>query len=873
MIATIQKNQKGMPEYLESGLKKISKYTRSQKDRRIPINGDIEAVRQSIEYLQKNKSYKNNYYSFMLSFRDDEYEKLTSDDLAKIEEEYLRLYFPNHSIDDEIIRYSEIHYPLIKHEPYILRNKKLDEKFKNGRMVKRNPHMHICVSMENLKYTNQVKAIFSKRKNLEIKKIIDELVHRKFNLTRESCDNELLNLTDEELIKRYNSLAKNSLKASKGKQRYESKEEETIDVNEIESIKKKSIEIDQKELLKIDTKAKEKLVNFYDEDVRKQNAEKIKKYKSMDISLFQEPLMQKFNVNFQVDKENNQIIYETKKDDDTYVQKRYNIVDFLQKVIGVKYYELIKTLDEILKIKDAPKLIKNIDENTKITLSVCHNMKYDQARSTADKRIYYTNDGWERKEIDFKDLPYVVTNSQYSAYSDKVYKDGIRKNENVVEIGNLVIYDIDNDQIQHYQEESFRMDDMSDILGEKNLAGLIIPTSNNMIPYEKNGNSYVSEKFRVFIPIDQQITPEEYLSFKANLAMDLGIYQHIDQGAEKLSQPFYMSKEDADSMLFSGAAVCTEDIRTKMLLEDNENRYKLEQEKRNKFLKQIEEDRNKMLQDQNFIAKTTNLNRIAEKWTTDKDSYHITYTDYVALQKEIDIQELAEKVLGWEFEDIESNGSYHYLRKLGDSEENSGRMIKMDKNDPNFPNSLYFFKQGKSFYNFNILQMKILKDRKEQIETLKLKQQLTSNEMQLIKELEEQGNKVSQADIYHFIDENLKLDSKIKEKIFKVNYEGIIEGLNEEKDRIEKLAEEVAKDYQFDENSFILEMSHRYVKNVMNRFGLRKFNPNESMGWLDDQAIEKLGNMDLNFDKLIEIYHKNKPKIVEKTVEAPSIGL
>lgn len=204
----------------------------------------------------------------------------------------------------------------------------------------------------------------------------------------------------------------------------------------------------------------------------------------------------------------------------------------------------------------------------------------------------------------------------------------------------------------------------------------------------------------------------------------------------------------------------------------------------------------------------------------------------------------------------------------------SGRMIKMDKNDPNFPNSLYFFKQGKSFYNFNILQMKILKDRQEQIKILKQKNQLNSGEIKLLQELEDKENKVNQADIYHYIDENLKLDDEIKEKIFKTNYDGIIEGLNQEKDKIEKLAEETAIDYEYDENSFIMEMSGKYVRNVMNRFGLKKFTPNESMGWLSDFDIKKLGNMDLNFNKLIEIYHRNnKPKIVEKTVEAPSIGL
>lgn len=56
MISNITLGKSGLPEYLESGRKASSQYTRDEKDDRLFIDGSIEALSDSIEWVQKIKT-------------------------------------------------------------------------------------------------------------------------------------------------------------------------------------------------------------------------------------------------------------------------------------------------------------------------------------------------------------------------------------------------------------------------------------------------------------------------------------------------------------------------------------------------------------------------------------------------------------------------------------------------------------------------------------------------------------------------------------------------------------------------------------------------------------------------------------------------
>ena len=62
MISNITLGKSGLPEYLVSGRKVGSEYSRDEKDHRLFIDGSIEALSDSIEWVQKNKNWKNSYY-------------------------------------------------------------------------------------------------------------------------------------------------------------------------------------------------------------------------------------------------------------------------------------------------------------------------------------------------------------------------------------------------------------------------------------------------------------------------------------------------------------------------------------------------------------------------------------------------------------------------------------------------------------------------------------------------------------------------------------------------------------------------------------------------------------------------------------------
>ena len=173
MIAQLTKGEKGIAEYLETGHTKHSVYSRDEKDQRVPLMGNLQAIKDSQDAQLKNPKSKQkyNYYHASLSFTREEWETIEKDgNIQEIIDEYLKLNFPNHS-KDEMILYAEAHIPIIQSEPYIPRegedqkSKRLNQEYE-GKDIGRSPHIHLIISFENMKFTRSVKfagMIYSKR--------------------------------------------------------------------------------------------------------------------------------------------------------------------------------------------------------------------------------------------------------------------------------------------------------------------------------------------------------------------------------------------------------------------------------------------------------------------------------------------------------------------------------------------------------------------------------------------------------------------------------------------------------------------------------------------------------------------------------------
>ena len=153
MISHITLGKSCLPQYLETGSKKESDLARDDKDTRIAISGSIDALKDSIEWLNKNKNWKNSYYHATLSFSFEKWDRI-KDDPAKLDEivkRYLELNFPRHELG-EICFHAEAHVPKILWEKFHSRGNELDEVYEEGEMVERLPHIHIGVSMQNLRF-------------------------------------------------------------------------------------------------------------------------------------------------------------------------------------------------------------------------------------------------------------------------------------------------------------------------------------------------------------------------------------------------------------------------------------------------------------------------------------------------------------------------------------------------------------------------------------------------------------------------------------------------------------------------------------------------------------------------------------------------
>ena len=76
MIARTTRGQNGLADYLLTGKRSDSKLTREQKDRVIPLYGNLEVFKATEKYLTNYKNYKDNYIHITLSFSQKDMEKL-----------------------------------------------------------------------------------------------------------------------------------------------------------------------------------------------------------------------------------------------------------------------------------------------------------------------------------------------------------------------------------------------------------------------------------------------------------------------------------------------------------------------------------------------------------------------------------------------------------------------------------------------------------------------------------------------------------------------------------------------------------------------------------------------------------------------------
>lgn len=153
MIARTTRGQNGLADYLLTGKRSDSKLTREQKDRVIPLYGNLEVFKATEKYLTNYKNYKDNYIHITLSFSQKDMEKLNEiEDEQKRDElfkELVLLYLKHHTsgyaLEQEVTAYAEAHLPKIQ------RNKKNKQRM---------GHLHIAIAKYNPLDDTQLKTTF-----------------------------------------------------------------------------------------------------------------------------------------------------------------------------------------------------------------------------------------------------------------------------------------------------------------------------------------------------------------------------------------------------------------------------------------------------------------------------------------------------------------------------------------------------------------------------------------------------------------------------------------------------------------------------------------------------------------------------------------
>ena len=542
MIVKISKGEKGIADYLKTGKKRDSKLTRDEKDDRLPLAGNLDLIEMSEKHQIKKKNKKYNYYHISLSFTSEEWSRLyESGNIYELIMDFLRLTFPNHDIE-ELLFYVEAHLPIIKEEPYIprpegaLENRTLNKKHKNGEPLKREPHIHLIVSFENMKFTHSVKTggvIYTKgaskqqakavmAKSVEkFKRVVNDILSNKYGLN----NIEPLGMDEDQLEKQYESFKSAAQKVRKGKEKdTQMKIERDVVIEPKANTKEQNISVEEL-LADARNSTADYLLRMIEEDesFKKDYYDRAKRLNAVDIREFLPMINAKFNITAKAEMVNDK--YKVRVDG---FKGTYNLTDLMCKIVynGRKgaLFHVVNELEQMLIELQANK------NEPKITLSVSS----DFNTPNKDPKTQVLN-SWKTIRIEPYNLKSVLKN--YSAISVASFKDKNEEDSSIDGITPTLIYDI--------YSPKFTINDAQNLLQSKGIKGFIYPTS-YQAPDAK------VEKFKLIIPTTKAPSLNEYDEYIKEITRELGLYNIVNNSSLHYSKFHYTPVPGAELVSISG---------------------------------------------------------------------------------------------------------------------------------------------------------------------------------------------------------------------------------------------------------------------------------------------------------------------------------
>ena len=517
MIVKISKGEKGIADYLKTGKKRDSKLTRDEKDDRLPLAGNLDLIEMSEKYQSKKKNKKH----ISLSFTSEEWSRLyESGNIDELIMYFLRLTFQNHDID-ELLFYAEAHLPIIKEEPYIprpegaLENRTLNKKHKNGEPLKREPHIHLIVSFENMKFTHsvktggviytkgaakqQVKAVMAKSAE-KFKRVVNDILSNKYGLN----NIEPLGMDEDQLNKQYESFKSAAQKVKKGKEKdTRIKIETDVVIEPKANTKEQNISVEEL-LADARNSTADYLLRMIEEDesFKKDYYDRAKRLNAVDIREFLPMINAKFNITAKPEMVNDK--YKVSVDG---FKGTYNLTDLMCKIVynsrkGALFHvvnELEQMLIELQANKNEPK----------ITLSVSSDFSMPNKNSKTQ-----VLNSWKTIQIEPYNLKPILKN--YSAISVASFKDKSKEASSIDGITPTLIYDIDNSK--------FSANNAQNLLQSKGIKGFIYPTTYQALDAKV-------EKFKLIIPTAKAPSLNEYDEYIKEITRELGLYNIVNNSS------------------------------------------------------------------------------------------------------------------------------------------------------------------------------------------------------------------------------------------------------------------------------------------------------------------------------------------------------